>query len=509
MAKNPTFFAGMYRALSYAYGVIPEIPGLIVDLAAGVTANTGTQTLSVAFGNISLQDGTVLSPLATNAPITVGTGTGADTVTPTSVSNNSPSVYQSSNFTASGFSHAHGTGDKVSSATVGLQEAINAAKAAGGGVVVLDIAWYLNGGTAAILDAASVPSNVGIWDTSVGGPFEAGALVPTTTSPIAAPTALTTATSANGQITGNTTGGTIGASGAYRLGVTYVDQYGGESTLSVDTASTAVVTVSGGTTNSITVSSPAASSGAVGYRVYMTAASGASLAEILYPVGNAAIVGTALTGFGGALPAFTLGTPVTINAIITGTAKIPAQATAQIVQEVDVPSPSFMSYLPFTALGTIAAAATGTVGQVNFPAGFFNTLGRTVRFKGMYYATTNGTAGTITTELILASIFGVTSITPFTAASASIAASVLTINFEFDITMVTTAVGATGTLECHGTVDYNIAGTAVGSVAMDSIIAASSTLDLTKQNTLSVAHLNTTAGTSVSQLRMLTVEVLQ
>ena len=508
MPKNPTFFAGQYRAVSYAYGVVPEIPGLIVDNPSGATAGA-TQTLNVAFGTVTLQDGTVISPLATNAPVIVGTGSNADTVTPSAISNSTPQIYQSSSFTATTFSHAHGTGDKVASGTVGLQEALNAAASAGGGVVIVDKAWYSLGGTTTILDAATVPDNVRITDNSAGGP--GGVLVPTTTTPLAAPTALTTATSTYGQITGNTTGGTIGASGAYRLGVTYVDAYGGETTLSIDTASTAVVTVSGGTTNSITVSSPAALAGAVGYRVYMTAASGASLSEILYPQGNSNITGTAATGNSLALPSFAIGTPVTITAIITGTAKVPAQNTAQVVETVDAPSVAYSSYLPFTALGTIAAAATGTLGQINFPAGFFNTLGRTVRFKGTYYVTTNGTGGTVTTELILASIFGVTSITPFTAASSSIAASALTINFEFDITMVTTATGATGTLECHGTVAYNVAGgtSPVGTIAMDAIQAASSTLDLTKQNTLSVAHLNTTLGTSASQLRLLTVEVLQ
>lgn len=506
--KNLTFFAGIYRALSYAYGIVADIPPLQVDNPSGATSGA-TQTLTVANGTVELPDGTTISPLSTFAPVTVGTGNNADTVTPSAVSNSTPQVYQSSNFTATTFAHAHGTGDRVSSATVGLQEALNAAQGAGGGIVIVDVAWYLNGGTAAIIAAATVHDTVAIWDTSAGGPFVAASLLPTSTTPLAAPTALTTATSANGMITGNTTGGTIGASGAYRLGVTYVDAFGGETTLSVDTASTAVVTVSSGTTNSITVSSPAALTGAVGYRVYMSAASGASLSEILYPQGNAAITGTAASGNTGALPSFAIGTPVTINAIITGTAKIPAQATAQVVAPAELPNAPYISYLPFTALGTIAAAATGTVGQVNFPAGALNTLGRTVRLKGMYYVTTNGTAGTVTTELILASVFGVTSITPFTAASASIAASVLTINFEFDITFVTTAVGATGTLECHGTVDYNIAGTAVGSVAMDSIQAASSAIDLTKQNTLTIAHLNTTVGTTASQLRLLTVEVLQ
>jgi hypothetical protein len=169
MPKNPTFFAGQYRAVSYAYGVVAEVPGLIVDNPSGATAAVGTQTLTVAFGSLALQDGTVISPLATNAPVIVGTGTGADTVTPSAVSNNTPQVYQSSNFTATTFSHAHGSGDQVSSGTVGLQEAINAANAAGGGIVIVDAAWYKAGGTSGILAAATVPSGVTITDNHLGG----------------------------------------------------------------------------------------------------------------------------------------------------------------------------------------------------------------------------------------------------------------------------------------------------------------------------------------------------
>ena len=50
MPKNPTFFAGEYRAVSYAYGIVATIPGLIVDNPTGATAS-GAQTLAVAFGN--------------------------------------------------------------------------------------------------------------------------------------------------------------------------------------------------------------------------------------------------------------------------------------------------------------------------------------------------------------------------------------------------------------------------------------------------------------------------
>jgi hypothetical protein len=168
MPKNPTFFAGQYRALSYAYGISADIPGLIVDNPSGATSG-GTQTLNVAFGNITLNDGTVIAPLATNAPVIVGTGASADTVTPSAVSNSTPQVYQSSSLTATTFSHSHGTGDKVASGTVGLQEAINAANGAGGGVVVIDAAWTQNGGTDAIVEAATLPAGVSLLDNRTGG----------------------------------------------------------------------------------------------------------------------------------------------------------------------------------------------------------------------------------------------------------------------------------------------------------------------------------------------------
>ncbi len=495
-------FAGLVEAWSYAYGVNPGAPAALQVISGSQSA--GTYTLVCRPGPDAGHDGVSTGP-STNTPVLVGLGANQETVTPSSVSTD-----QLGNILITAtFANAHSSGDQVRSGTYGLQEAINYCNSVGGGSILISPQWRLGGGTNAIISAAVLPfaGNVDIQDVSTGGPNTAGN-VPNSATQISAPTALTTAASTNGMITTATTGGSIPASGTYRLGVTYVDAFGGETLLSVDTASTATIAVGATSTNTITVTSPAAATGAVGYRVYMTAASGASLSEILYPVGNSAITGTAVAG--AATPSFQIGTPVTITAIITGTATVPLNNSAFAFGTVSVPSGApVVSYLPFAALSTIAAAATGTLASINLPTGFLNTLGRTIRFKGMYYVTTNGTAGTVTTQLTLASIFGVTSITPFTAASASIAASVLTINFEFDITMVTTATGATGTLECHGVVDYNIAGTAVGSVTMDSIHAASSTIDLTKQDTLSFSHLNTTVGTTASQLRLLTVEVLQ
>lgn len=168
MAKDPSFFAGEYRAVSYAYGVTSDVQPLIVDSPSGATSGA-TQTLVLASGVVPLQDGSYISPLATNAPVVVGTGANADTVTPSAVSINTPTVYQSASLTATTFSHSHGTGDRVSSGTVGLQEAINAASAAGGGVVIVDADWARNGGTDAMIEAATVPAGVSIQDNRTGG----------------------------------------------------------------------------------------------------------------------------------------------------------------------------------------------------------------------------------------------------------------------------------------------------------------------------------------------------
>jgi len=183
MPRNPTFFAGQYRAVSYAYGIVADVPALEVDNPSGSTSG-GTQTLTLAFGTITLQDGTVVSPLNTNAPVIVGTGSNADTVTPSAVSNGTPQVYQSTNFTATTFSHAHGTGDRVASGTVGLQEALNAAAAAGGGLVIVDAAWYAAGGTSTILAAATIPAKVSIWDSSTGAGTVQSVTVPLTLAQI-------------------------------------------------------------------------------------------------------------------------------------------------------------------------------------------------------------------------------------------------------------------------------------------------------------------------------------
>jgi hypothetical protein len=422
----------------------------------------------------------------------------------------------------------------VSSGTAGLYEAVGSNSTQGSVTnVLLDKWWYA---ALAGLPGPQNPLTV-IQSTAIAGSTHVN-IIDTTTAPwttyswngtqytangvstgfptlgvssytnIAAPTALTTvaatcATNGGGCITTATTGGTIPASGAYTLGATCVDASGGETTLSVDTAAGATVTVGSTATNIISVSSPAgctAALGAVGWRLYVTAASGASLSEILYT--PTCSTGTLTQPY--LQPTLTpvtvcpVGATATISAIITGTATIPLVSGAwpRI-------GGSSNSWPAFTAGGALATTVVGEMGHVAFPAAYWNKLGRKVEFKGNGYATVNGTTGTLTLSANFTSIYGVTQITPFTAVSGTTTASAQ-IPIDFDVTFETSKIGATGTLEVHGCVNYGLAGTAPATGACDIIFAASSTVDLTKQNTLVWNIKPTTTATTAYQLRQLT-----
>src|SRR5580692_4171273 len=166
---NRSRFAGWYAAADYAYGCVGGglPPALKVDIG---TSATGVGTLQLVTGMTALSDGTVLFPLAINAPINVGSALNAEQVTPTAVGNPTSTVYDAATVTAT-FTNLHGEGDIISSASFGLQEAINAANGAGGGIVVVDAGWFTIGGTVAILAAAVLPANgsVTIQNNAAGG----------------------------------------------------------------------------------------------------------------------------------------------------------------------------------------------------------------------------------------------------------------------------------------------------------------------------------------------------
>lgn len=166
-------YAGWFRAVEYAYGW-GDTPPPALQVISGPNA-TGSGTLVLAFGATQTSDGIMVSPLNTNASIIVGGDSGMETVTPSAVSASTPLVYGSSTVTAT-FSNLHGNGDSIRSGTVGLQEALNAASAYGGGAVVVDAGWVALGGTSAMVTGATVPAGVWIVDNRGAGGGSGAAL---------------------------------------------------------------------------------------------------------------------------------------------------------------------------------------------------------------------------------------------------------------------------------------------------------------------------------------------
>lgn len=162
MAKTgASYFGGQYVAWNFAYGVNPRVFALSVHNAPTIA---GSFSLALAVGYAVTHDGIEFYPLATSAPVNVGIDSNVEKVTPSAVSASLPG-YGAMNFTAT-FANAHGEGDPVVSATVGLQEAINYAQQQGGGKVIVDAAWAAAGGTTTMINNAvfASPKIVDILD---------------------------------------------------------------------------------------------------------------------------------------------------------------------------------------------------------------------------------------------------------------------------------------------------------------------------------------------------------
>ncbi len=142
-----TKFAGEFNAFNYAYGVNPDTPAF--QVIAG-SPSSGTYGVTLALGVVYTPDGKPVSPVA-GIPITIGSGSSIETVTPTSVTNPTPTIYGTCIITAA-FGYGHGQGDLVRSGDFGLQEAALAAKADGGGLVVCDQKFW---------QAAGITTNAG------------------------------------------------------------------------------------------------------------------------------------------------------------------------------------------------------------------------------------------------------------------------------------------------------------------------------------------------------------
>ena len=505
LAQRPSFFAGQYSARAFAYGINQSVAPL--QVAIGTAAGVGTITLNM--GNIVTPDGITFMPLSTNAPITIGSGATSETQTPSAVSCTTPTTYQTCQVTAN-WTNTHGTGDLVSSGTVGLQEAINYAHAQGGGNIDISAQWASLGGTNALIAAATPYSNVIIEDNRATTQTYWG-MQPSTATLLAAPTTLTATT-----VTWTTTGTWTAAD--HFLCITYVDALGGEGPCS------ATYDVTPAATTIANIASPAASAGAVGWRAY---AGSAYATAYLLPITS---TNCTLTTLESVFPACAIGAAGTWPAIWVNTAiQKPAAATPVAASNNPVkqghtlfayfpmasqPIPFQAHYGPFPAMsGGTTAAQAAYLGSFELPTGYLAQLGRTIRITGKINITTD----TATTPSILVKLGwagGTTTGAPVavcTATSTTAYGSSAVFYHSFSCTMTTTtvAVGATSAIQSNSwAIKVLAGGTAVGTVVGDALAGPSGSLNLALQNTVYIEYIGSTSTTSSLQLMDLHVETL-
>ena len=281
------------------------------------------------------------------------------------------------------------------------------------GIVVVDGAA---GATSAMIVATTVQPGVAIEDTRAYAeqwwtPSNGASTVLGTPTTLSAVTALPSATPV----------GAFGT-GTYHMCIAYVDIMGQEGTCSADFSQAGLAT------GSFIFSPPAASTGAVGYTIYI-GLTGGGVTNLdykvplvtqptvvgAYPAGNGVCT---LTTVETVTPACavtnttygTVGSTATVTAITVNTSPINPETTIISTTSVYVPNPggrTTYTYAPGSHVGTPGlvadeltfpiGAATGTtvptvIGTMNLPPGFMNYVGRTLEVCGVAYGAGASTA---------------------------------------------------------------------------------------------------------------------
>lgn len=532
-------FEGKYIATDYNYGGSgANAPNALTIDTGGSGTGSQTYTLRVnAFIALPRLGGRLFMPLATNAPILLDT----EVVTPSAVSCSTPSLGGTCSFTAT-VANAHGAGSRIASGTFGLQEAINDASQSGSGRVQVDPLWFKAGGTLTMLngthatapvsfklDATFEPNPVVVESIGITG---TGSLSYWYGAPgltlIATPAALTAAT-----ITTATTGGTIATAQTPRFCVTAVDQFGGETACSADAAAGSTLLDGAGSTNSYTITAAGVPTGTgiVGYRLYVSATGGATQTETLAAPAQLTCTAAPLSPLPGTCAA---GSAILLTALTATTAAGPPQGTSGAATALSsahttvVPKQSGIpptmlpfndtaapGYWPVTVTSaTTLAAGFDVMGELQYPAGFFNSLGSVYRVCGGGVVTPSAAtvAGTWTIRIgprqNSAGTSGAQVAVPFGwVASTTWTAALYHFDFCTDIVVSTT--GTSGVVEGASTFfDAVISGGAAATnivTAVDAFNAASSAVDLTQQGVLQVTYVQTAASWTLPQLRYLTI----
>jgi hypothetical protein len=401
----------------------------------------------------------------------------------------------------------------LTSATCGLQEAINDLgtpnTTTNGGTVVVTQEFYQLGCNAATITgiANNLRSNVYVLDKSYGQNLWY-TLQPSTLSALATP-ATRSATAGNTQVISGTAVGTWAAS-TYFVCVTYVDVLGGESPCSASFSFTATASVA------LNYASPAASTGAVGWRAYggLTGTS----TQYQLPITSTNCTLSTLTPY----PACAIGaagvfpTPTTATALAPGYVVNVYRPNTQshttfAFAPTGIPPNQGVGYQthygPFIATANVPAGNVAVLATVPLNTAVLNTIYRTIRVTGKVTSTPANTAAQ-TYAISLGPSF--TTGTP-TAICSTIGAALTAAayNTVLSCTMTVNATGASGTIMPNGwSISQLAAGTTTSIATNVDTGTAAITDDLTGQQLLYVVLTSGTAATNPAQLLDLHIEYL-
>jgi hypothetical protein len=548
--SNQSFVTGRFVARNYNY------PG--IQITTGVNNPAGSATIKLRAGSVRLPDGRVIVPFSAGGqgilgqagffpaiPITVGAGSVKETVTPTAVSGCYVGAPDGSCSITATFANAHGSGEVVTSGSFGIQEAINDASFWGGGLVEVDSSLRsMAGGLAAInvAEIAAIPmAGVTIEDTDQGVPQYWNPQGGLTT--LAAPATLTAVTVGFGLNGANTTSGTYTGGSTYHVAVAYVDQFGQEGPASADFSA---LTAGSGSTNQIGFAAPAASTGAVGYTIYISLAAGSYNLAYKVPLATFGAGGATtangvctLTSIETVTPACRLtntsfgqtGVTAQVSALTLNTSPIVPQVTVVSTTSVYVPNaggrtaytyvpssrvgiPNLPStILPFTISAVDATTVPSVIGTVNLPPGFMNIVGRTLRICGR--ATTSASTSTINNIQFQWDAVGQNTagkgvpIGDMSVTSTSATAKELMWCEDFQTTVAGTGATAGSINTVGGLLNQANVTLIAGGGGGETIVGATASLNLASEARINVIYLHTTGtdGTAVT-LQGLTLQVL-
>jgi hypothetical protein len=429
-AQVVSTFSGQANAINFNYGGTGS-NGAALQVGGGGGAAGTSYSITLNYGFTSTgPSGIKFNPFGNSAAlptIAIGSGASYEVATLTSVSCSTPTIYQSCQLTAS-FTNAHGAGDVVRSGDAGLQEALNYESGKGGGVVLVDSGWQRAGGTNAMIAAAVVVPQTYVEDNrGQGQPYWTPQAASVTL--LSAPAALVAANIT--QPASCPTGATCGWTAAEPyFTIAYVDILGNLTVVPTPYQVLANLTAS----VPVTIASPAAETGAVGWVAF----AGASATALdLLPVTTAAglPVGTTAAGAGAGctlttaetiFPACAIGSAATFNAVYVNTNMLaPLSTIGAGTNEPLFQAHATFAYQPsalpwhgfqtdftaFPANATTQAEGVATIGTMNLPIGYLNTIGRTIRVSGKFTSTVT-TASTESVALSLGGILGYSSNAP-------------------------------------------------------------------------------------------------